>query len=196
MTTTDLMTAAPSLARAEILARPVGPWPRHCAGYPLDPVSGGSVPVWHLDPVTDAGTALLTAFPSFPGAHCSLRHPASRSGRRRPSRCGRCPGDRDPRGTPRSRRPPDAALFMKGLITRRLASARQTCRLARWCATGSADGRMRTRASRRGESGLRHGRSGLRWPSLIARVPRMQWRDARAMGPLPRHQAGYNLSSG
>ena len=76
MTTTDLMTAAPSLAPAEILARPVGPWPRHCAGYPLDPDSGGSVPVWHLDPVTDAGTALLTAFPSFPGAHCpcAIRH--------------------------------------------------------------------------------------------------------------------------
>ncbi len=40
MTTTELVTAAPGLTPAEILARAVSPWPHHCAGYPPDPEGG------------------------------------------------------------------------------------------------------------------------------------------------------------
>lgn len=40
MTTTELVTAAPGLTPAEILAPAVRPGPRHCAGGPRDPEGG------------------------------------------------------------------------------------------------------------------------------------------------------------
>jgi hypothetical protein len=66
-----------------------------------------------------------------------------------------------------------------------------------YCATGSAAGRICARPSCRGESGLRHGRTGLCRPSLIARCPSMQRRDRPGhWAPLPGRHAGYTLSGG
>lgn len=201
MTTTDLITTAPSLAPADILARAISPWPRHCAGYPLDPEggyvaaprvvavakpidgrlhpddddivtfdlaeerakigqincmpvhsfrsaagllcgvdllpsaeprrrlatltpdNGGSVPVWRMDPVTDAGTALLTAFRPFPGTHCPCAVVHHKEGVEGPAVVGAVLAIGIPEEPLDPDDPPDATLFMEGLITRRLTSA-------------------------------------------------------------------------
>ena len=40
MITAEPVLAGPDLTPAAILSRAVGPWPFHCAGYPLDPAGG------------------------------------------------------------------------------------------------------------------------------------------------------------
>jgi len=98
------------LAGVDML-RPAAP-PGRFATLPGD--GGNSVPVWFLDPVTDATAALLARFPVFPGTHtpCAQFH-----------RCVEGPaiaGAALAVGIPEDRET-SAVLFMEQIITTRLA---------------------------------------------------------------------------
>lgn len=200
MTATDARPAGrnvrpgPDLAQAAILVRATGPFPNHCAGYPLAPgggylaapaiaavsrpidntlspglddtvtmdlaqeaagigqvnsmpvhswcsaagllagvdllrparppgrlttliqAGGSAVPVWFLDPITDATAALLTRFPPFPGTHtpCAQFHLCVEG----PAVAGAALAV----GIPEDRAV-GAVLFMEQIITDRKASA-------------------------------------------------------------------------